>query len=182
LNYPVEALRLRNAQAYRVGPTVPSGTLAVWNLAPNQTNYVTQNGHITLALSGSTPWNASNSVLAEFTFEVQPGAGGRYLWPLSVNALQITDGFNTRALPPPGSAFIGRPPVSGSMLRLSVVPGGDVSFQFSGDVGANYRLEYSDDLVNWNLLREVLNHTGPMQIDDPGAGSQPQRFYRNMPF
>ena len=183
LNYPVEALRLRNAQSYRVGPTVPGGTLAVWNLAPDQTNYVTQNGHITLALSGSTPWNASNSVLAEFTFEVQPGASTGYLWPLTVNALQITgDGFNTRTLLPPGAALIGRPPVSGRMLRLSVVPGGDASFQFSGDVGANYRLEYSDDLVHWNLLREVLNHTGPIQIDDPGAGSRPQRFYRNMPF
>src|SRR6185436_16224498 len=123
-------------------------TLAVWNLAPDQTNYVTQNGHITLALSGSTPWNASNSVLAEFTFEVQPGASTRYLWPLTVNALQITDGFNTRSLLPPGAAFIGRPPVSGRMLRLSVARGGSASFQFSGDVGANYRLEYSDDLVH----------------------------------
>ena len=182
LNYPVEALRLRNAQSYRVGPAVPSGTLAVWNVAPDQTNYVTQNGHLTLALSGSTPWNASNSVLAEFTFEVQPAASTRYLWPLTVNALQITDGFNTRTLLPPGSAFIGRPPVSGRMLRLSVVRGGDASFQFSGDVGANYRLEYSDDLIHWNLLREVLDHTGPMQIDDPGAGGLPQRFYRNLPF
>jgi len=182
LNYPVEALSLGNAQSYRMGPTVPGGTLAVWNVAPDQTNYVTQNGHLTIALSGSTPWNASNSVLAEFTFEVQPTASARYLWPLTVTALQITDGFNTRTLPSPGSAFIGRPPVSGKMFGLSVVRDGDASFQFSGDVGANYRFEYSDDLVHWSLLREVLNHTGPIQIDDPGAGSLPQRFYRNMPF
>lgn len=182
LNYPVEALRLRNAQSYRVGPAVSGGTLAVWNVAPDQTNYVTQNGRLTLALSGTTAWNASNSVLAEFTFEVQPGASARYLWPLSVSALQITDGFDTRTLLPSGSTFIGRPPVSGRMSRVSVVPGGGVSFQFSGDAGVNYRFEYSEDLVHWSLLREVLNHTGPIQIDDPGAGSRPHRFYRNVPF
>jgi hypothetical protein len=68
------------------------------------------------------------------------------------------------------------------MSRLSVVRDGDASFQFSGDVGANYRIEYSDDLIHWSLLREVLNYTGPIQIGDPGAGSLPQRFYRNMPF
>ena len=183
LDYPVQALRLRNAQSHRIGSSVPSGTLAVWNIAPDQTNYVTQNGHITLALSGSTAWSASNAVLAEFTFEVQPGASSRYLWPLTIGALQITgDGFNTRTLGPLVAAFVGRPALSGRMTRLSVVRGGDVSFRFDGDAGANYRIEYSDDLAQWKLLREVLNHSGPIDISDPDAGSRVQRFYRNVPF
>src|SRR5207248_1332224 len=46
LNYPVDALRLQNAQSYRVGPAVPGSALAVWNVAPDQNNYATQSGQI----------------------------------------------------------------------------------------------------------------------------------------
>lgn len=182
LNYPVEALRLRNAQSYRAGSSVPSGTLAVWNLAPAQTNFTTQDGHITLALSGSVAWAASSSVLAEFTFEVQPAASNRYLWPITIDALEITgNGFNNRTLAPLAGAFVGRNPVSGTMTRISVAPGGDVTFHFNGDIGANYRIEFSDDLIHWSLLRDVMNNAGPIEINDPSAGSRPHRFYRNVP-
>jgi hypothetical protein len=182
LNYPVQALRLLNAQSHRVGPDVPGGTLAVWNVAPAQTNYATQNGQLTLALGGLTPWAASNTVLAEFTFEVQPAAATRHLWPLRIEALEITgNGFNNRTLGPISGVFIGRPPVSAAMSGMMVTPGGDVSFEFSGDAGVSYRIEYSEDLIHWTLLRDVLNHSGPVAITDPGAGGRPQRFYRNMP-
>jgi hypothetical protein len=182
LNYPVEALRLINAQSHRVGPAVPGGALAVWNIAPAQTNYTTQSGRITLALGGSTAWAASNTVLAEFTFEVQPGAASQYLWPITIGALEITgNGFNNRTLGPITGAFVGRAPVSATMSGLSVTPGGDVSFQFNGDTGASYRIEYSEDLIHWTLLRDVLNHTGSIEITDDGAAGRPQRFYRNLP-
>jgi hypothetical protein len=182
LDYPVQALRLLNAQSHRVGPAVAGGTVAVWNVAPAQTNYATQNGHITLALGGSTAWVASNTVLAEFTFEVQPGAANQYLWPITIGALEITgNGFNNRTLGPITGVFVGRNPVSGAMSGLSVTPGGDVSFQFSGDPGASYRIEYSEDLIHWTLLRDVLNHTGSIEITDEGAAGRPQRFYRNLP-
>ncbi len=182
LSYPVEALRLRNAQGHRVGTAVPGGTLAVWNVAPGQTNYATQNGSITLALSGSSAWAASNTVLAEFTFEVQPGAANRYLWPIRIEALEVTgNGFNNRTLRPLASAFVGRSPVSGTMTGMSVARPGDVSFNLSGDPGASYRIDFSEDLIHWTLLREVPDHTGTIQIVDPGAGSRPQRFYRSVP-
>jgi hypothetical protein len=182
LSYPVEALRLRNAQGHRVGTAVPGGTLAVWNVGPAQTNYATQNGLATLALSGSSAWVASNTVLAEFTFEVQPGAVNRYLWPIRIEALEVTgNGFNNRTLGPIASAFVGRGPVSGTMTGMSVVRPGDVSFNLSGDPGANYRIDFSEDLIHWTLLREVLDHTGTIQIVDPGAGNRPQRFYRSVP-
>jgi hypothetical protein len=182
LDYPVEALRLLNAQSHRVGPTVAAGTLAVWNVAPAQTNYAAQNGHITLALGGSTAWAASNAVLAEFTFEVLPAAATRHLWPITIGALEITgNGFNNRTLGPITGALVGRSPVSAVMSGMVVTPGGDVSFQFSGDAGASYRIEYSEDLIHWTLLRDVLDHAGPVEIMDAGAGGRPQRFYRNTP-
>ncbi|HEY0549146.1 MAG TPA: FG-GAP-like repeat-containing protein, partial [Verrucomicrobiae bacterium] len=182
LSYPVEALRLRNAQGHRVGTAVPGGTPAVWNVGPAQTNYATQNGLVTLALSGSSAWIASNTVLAEFTFEVQPGAANRYLWPLRIQALEVTgNGFNNRTLGPITAAFVGRSPVSGTMTRISVARPGDVSFNLSGDPGANYRIEFSEDLIHWTFLREVPDHTGTIQIIDSGAGSRPQRFYRSVP-
>ena len=182
LNYPVAALRLLNAQSHRAGPAVPVGALAVWNISPAQTNYATQDGHITLALGNTATWAASNTVLAEFTFQVQPGATNQYLWPFTISALEITgDGYNNRTLGALTAAFVGRSPVSGTMTRLSVALGGPVTFNFSGDTGANYRIDFSDDLIHWSLLREVLNHSGPIQITDPAAGLRPHRFYRCMP-
>ncbi len=182
LNYQTNALRLRNAQSHRVGPAVPGGALAVWNVAPSQNDYAAQNGNITLALSSSTPWSASNSVLAEFTFEVQAGATNQHLWPLTINALEITgNGFNNRTLGPLRAGFVGRAALSGRMTRVLVTRGGDVSFSFNGDTGASYQIDYSEDLINWLPLREVQDASGTIQIIDSAAGSRPQRFYRNVP-
>jgi hypothetical protein len=182
LNYPTNALRLRNSQSHRVGASVPTGALAVWNVAPSQNDYAAQNGHITLALSSSTPWSASNAVLAEFTFEVQPGATNQHLWPLVIPALEITgNGFNNRTLGPLSAGFVGRLAHSGRMTRVTVARGGDVSFGFNGDTGGNYRIDYSEDLINWQPLREVLDVSGSIEVIDSNAGNRPQRFYRNVP-
>ena len=181
LNYPVDALRLQSAQSYRLGPSVPGNAVAVWNVAPAQNNFVTQSGQISLALSGPTSWNASEAVLAEFTFEVQPGATGRYQWPLSLTAVELTgNGYNNRTLSSSSSVFIGRNPVAGSLVNLALTPSG-VSFISSGDAGADYRIDVSEDLVHWSLLREVLNHPGSMAIEDAAAAGQPHRFYRSVP-
>src|SRR2546428_809882 len=73
INYPVQALRLVGPQSLRLGSSIPAGVLPIWNVAPSQNNYGTQNGHVTVALSSATSWPAggSNSVLAELTFQVQ---------------------------------------------------------------------------------------------------------------
>ena len=47
--------------------------------------------------------------------------------------------------------------------------------------GANYRIDFSEDLIHWGQLREVLNHSGPLQISDPAANGHPHRFYRCVP-
>ena len=71
--------------------------------------------------------------------------------------------------------------LSAVLVPAPVVRPGDVSFNFNGDVGASYRIDYSEDLINWTLLREVLDYSETIQVIDPGAGSRPQRFYRFVP-
>jgi hypothetical protein len=181
LNYPVDALRLQSAQSHRVGAAVPGSAVAVWNVAPAQNNYKTQTGQLSLALSGATSWNAGNAVLAEFTFEVQPGAASRYQWPISVTGLELTgNGYNNRSLSTAGAVIIGRNPVPGSLVNLSVMPWG-TWFISSADAGADYRIEVSEDLIHWNLLREILNHPGWIDITDSEAATRPHRFYRSIP-
>jgi len=181
LNYPVDALRLQSAQSHRVGAAVPGSAVPVWNVAPAQNNYKTQTGQLSLALSGAMSWNAANAVLAEFTFEVQAGAANRYQWPISVTGLELTgNGYNNRNLSTSASIMIGRNPVPGSLVNLSVMPWG-TWFISSADAGADYRIEFSEDLIHWNLLREVLNHPGVVEITDPEGTTRPHRFYRSVP-
>jgi len=181
LNYPVEALRLQSSQSHRLGSTVPGNAIAVWNVAPAQNNYATQSGQITLALSGPTSWNASDSVLAEFTFEVQPGAANRYQWPIAVSGVELTgNGYNNRTLSPSSSVFIGRDPIAGSLVNISIMPWG-VSFISSADAGADYRIDVSEDLVHWSPLQQISNHPGWLSIDDPASVNSPHRFYGGIP-
>jgi len=181
LDYPADAVRFQNAQSHRVGLSVPGNAVAVWNVAPNQNNYLTQNGRLKLALSCSTAWSANNAVLAEFTFEVQPGASSRYQWPITVTAVEVTgNGYNNRTLSGSGAVFIGRNPVAGTLANISLQPSG-ASFLSSGDVGADYRIDVSEDLVHWTILREISNHPGSVAIDDPAAAGRSKRFYRSVP-
>src|SRR5207302_4369246 len=108
LDYPTNALLLVNSQSYHSGSLVPSGALAAWNTL--------QNGHLSLAISTASEWPASNGVLAELTFQVQPGASGQYAWPLTLSGSEITrDGYQTRTLLPTSANFIGRDPVAGHL-------------------------------------------------------------------
>lgn len=178
LNYPAAALRFMNAQGHRLATSMPSGTPAVWNLSPAQ-NYATQDGRLTLALSGSTAWNVSNAVLAEFTFQVQPGAAQQHRWGISIGNLEITgDGFNNRTLGPLAATFIGRPPHS-AITALNVDEN-EVRFRFQGDSGVRYRIDYSDDLKIWIPLREVEGGDR-IEVIDSSSGDSPQRFYRSVP-
>ena len=90
------------------------------------------------------------------------------------------NGYNNRSLALSGSAFIGRNPVSGSMLNMAILPWG-VEFFLMADVGADYRIDVSDDLTHWTLLKEIFNHSGWTEINDPGAVGRSHRFYRSVP-
>jgi len=76
--------------------------------------------------------------------------------------------------------FIGRNPVAGSLVNLSVGPSG-VSFTSGGDAGADYRIDVSEDLIHWSLLQQISNHPGSISIEDPAAKTRPYRFYRSVP-
>jgi hypothetical protein len=59
--------------------------------------------------------------------------------------------------------------------------GNDANLAFGTVLGMNYRVEYTSDLVTgvWQVLsNNIPGSGGILQIVDPGAIAQPQRFYR----
>jgi len=182
VNYPTQALRLRNQQDLRVGPSVSPQALAVWNVTPSQNNFLTQNGHATLALSSANSWTLGNPVLAELTFEVQSGAAAQYLWSLTVTGGEVTtDGYSPRSLADGQTNFIGRDQLAATFGNLVRQPSGQFQFTLSGDPGAGYIVEASDDLVSWSLVTSVSNSPASIPVTDAQASGHPQRFYRARP-
>ncbi len=182
LDFPTNALRLANSQAYRFGALVPAGALAVWNVSPAQNNFTIQDGHLSLAVSSASAWPASNGVLAEITFQVQPSATNRYAWPLILHRCEITpDGFANRFLLPNGALFLGRNPLSGILAGLGRDLSNHFHFSITGDAGASYTVEVSTNLINWAPLTNLLNSPGSSSFVDPDSANQPRRFYRTRP-
>ncbi|MBL9126270.1 MAG: hypothetical protein JNL97_01425, partial [Verrucomicrobiales bacterium] len=74
---------------------------------------------------------------------------------------------------------------SGSPATLRVLPGPPVAASFritvEGDPGRTYLLQGSDDLMRWNLLREVVAAATPVTITDDTLGGARYRFYRAVP-
>jgi len=59
--------------------------------------------------------------------------------------------------------------------------GNDVRISFVAELGSSYRIERKDDLAagDWTTVADSLVGTGGVvQVTDPGAASQPKRFYR----
>jgi hypothetical protein len=100
LEYDTDAVRLLDAQSRRVGSLVPPGAVAVWNVMPAQTDFALQNGRVLLAAGSAIPWPASDGVLAEFTFQAQPGITAQHLWPITVKQIEISSQW-LRQPPPP---------------------------------------------------------------------------------
>jgi hypothetical protein len=51
----------------------------------------------------------------------------------------------------------------------------------TGDAGADYRIDVSEDLQHWATLGEVSNHPGWFPMIDAGAAGKAKRFYRSVP-
>ncbi len=179
LDYPTNALRLLNSSAYRSGALIPGGALAIWNVAPSQNNFATQNGRLSLAISSAGAWPARNGVLAEVTFQVQAGAATRYLWPVTLRGAEVTpDGYGNRMLLASGAVLIGRDPVQGSASTPRRNTSGFFEFIAVGDAGARYVIESSSDLTHWNPIRTFLNTTGSYPFEDPASETASHQFYR----
>lgn len=70
---------------------------------------------------------------------------------------------------------------SGPLERLANprrLPNTDLEWTASGAAGINYRIEFSEDLLNWQTLAHVTNAPAAYPFTDPAAGNAPKRFYR----
>ncbi|MEY3895745.1 MAG: tRNA(Glu)-specific nuclease WapA precursor, partial [Verrucomicrobiota bacterium] len=66
------------------------------------------------------------------------------------------------------------PAVSSASLGID----GTFRFQIAGDAGPDYRVWFSENLVDWSLLQTIPAPTPPFWVEDSAAGSFPQRFYK----
>ena len=70
--------------------------------------------------------------------------------------------------------------VFGEGSRLAIVPvaGGLMQISSTGEVGLDYELQSSADLVNWEKLVEFRLSTPTHRYIDPASITEPARFYR----
>jgi len=182
LHYDTNALRLTSSQSYHTGSLVPANALSVWNIAPSQNVLATQNGDISLATSTATSWPATDGVLAELTFQVQPGATNQYLWPITLVSVETTeDGYVNHQWSTAGATVSARGALPARLNAGSGLINGHFSLSLSGDAGASYIVETSEDLVHWTFLETIANSNGTTTVTDANAGNVDHRFYRSRP-
>jgi hypothetical protein len=170
---------LVDAQSHRTGPLVPPSALAVWNVSPAQSDFALQSGRVALAISSPNAWPETNGLLAEFTFQVQPGAADQYLWPVILSGVEITgDGFNNRRLPVRTLRFTGRAPLVSTLGTRTEFGEESLRFFLTGEKNVRYLIEVSTDLVNWTPAFTLVNSTGLLEFADPQGAQLRTRFYR----
>ncbi|MHB9006333.1 MAG: cohesin domain-containing protein [Limisphaerales bacterium] len=182
LDYPTNALWLKNAQAHRVGALVPGTAVALWNVAPAQNNYAVQNGHVSMAVSGATAWPSSNGVLAELAFDVLANVEQQIEWPLHLSMAEVaTEGFDIRSLADLTlllwSTEIQPVPADFDLGATGPTPEGfELSFQ--GQPGGTYVLEAAEQIQGpWSDISSPLTSpTGRFEYLDSAA--TPGRYYR----
>jgi len=178
LDYPVSALRLDSVTAHRTGVMVPATATVLWNLSPTN-NYAAQDGTIRLAVTTPGNWPTNSGALAEFTFTVQDTETNQYRWPITVSQLEFSSGFNLVTAADASTSFVGRDPLPASFEGGGLsLTNGQFQISLSGEIGAHYKIEVSDDLETWTELTTVLNASGQIQATDPAAGQKDHRFYR----
>jgi hypothetical protein len=70
---------------------------------------------------------------------------------------------------------------SGAIERLDNprwLPNQDLEWTVIGAPHIDYRIEFSEDLLNWQTLTRVTNAPTTSSFTDPGATTRPRRFYR----
>ncbi len=179
LVYPTNALRLVDSLSHVAGDLVGPVSLVVWNVAPGQGGYERQSGRVSFAAISATPWAGSNGVLAELRFAVQPGVAERYLWPVTVSDAEVTrDGYETFRLADAAVEVIGREPQPARLeAGLARWTGEGFRLEWSGEEGARYRVDRSDDLMRWEEVGTATCRAGVAAWVDAGSAAG-RRFYR----
>jgi hypothetical protein len=178
LQYPTSALKLENSAAHRAGSIVPANAFALWNVAPAQNDYTAQNGTLSAAITTAANWSTNSGNIAEFTFTVQEGADDQYSWPIALSQAEASSGFEPVSLGGAQLSYIARdavPPQFGATPTFSEE---GLSLSFATEVGLQYEIEMSENLVTWALLTTVQGTGGTLTITDEDAEPVGQRFYR----
>jgi len=178
LNYPAGALRFANAAAHRTGSIVPAGAAVVWNLSPAQNDYAAQDGTISLAVTTDRNWSTNQGVLAEFTFTVQSGATNQYRWPITLGQAELSSGYDLVAATGSEVLFVGREPRSPRFEGTPTLTNGNFSIPLNAETGVQYRIEVSDNLIDWTLLRTATASDTRLDVVDSVPTLSTRRFYR----
>ena len=176
LNYPTNALRLENAEAHTTGTNFPVSAMALWNVSPGQ-DYERQDGQVSFAASSALPWELSS--VAEFTFTVQPGATAQRFWPVTVSQGEIASGMDVESARPSELLLEGRTAQAANLSAGSFNPAtGAFELSLTGDIGARYKIEVSDDLRAWTKVNVITADSGTIRVTDSPSTPVPHRFYR----
>jgi hypothetical protein len=178
LQFPTNALRLENNAAHAIGPIVPSSAAVLWNIAPAQNDYLAQNGSLSVAISADRAWTTNNGPIAQFTFVVQPGATNQHRWLLALEAAELSNGFDLIQAMGGEVAFIGREAVVPEFNTNPAITEEGVNLTFATEVGLQYRIEVSEDLVNWEPITTIISTGSSLSFTDETPKESARRFYR----
>ena len=127
-----------------------SGVLA---FAPNETSK-----DIQLTLFD----NQSPGSHRDFSLELISASGGAWLGDRVTCVLRIID---------PDMMFSRAP---------AMLPTGTFQSQLLGGTELPLRIEFSTNLVDWQLLQTFTNKPAALNVSDPAAGTRPMGFYRSV--
>jgi hypothetical protein len=164
IKYPISALRLENAQSMKAGAWVPTAALAMWNVGPTSTDYVNQNGSVSVAITSQNDWVGTGGVIAELTFRVQAGLTGQATWPIELSEMELTgSGFDIRSL----SAVTVQVPVDANAVASRKVSG-KVEYYLSTQGGVR---GVSLNITEGGGRSAVSAADGTYTIDAPDTGA-----------
>jgi hypothetical protein len=178
LQYPTTALKLENSSAHSAGSLVPANAFTLWNIGPAQNDYAVQNGTVAAAITTATNWSTNSGVIAEFSFTVQEGAGQQYSWPVRVEQVEVSSGFAPISIGGAELLYLGRDAVPPQFSVVPVFSEEGFSLGFATELGLQYDIEISEDLVTWELLATMQGSGDTVPITDADAERVGRRFYR----
>jgi hypothetical protein len=136
----------------------------MWNVGPTSTDYVNQNGTVSVAITSQNDWVGTGGVIAELTFRVQAGLTGQATWPIELSEMELTgSGFDIRSL----SAVTVQVPGDANAVASRKVSG-KVEYYLSTQGGVK---GVSLNITEGGGRSAVSAADGPYTIDAPDTGA-----------